>query len=227
MAMETDSDDSSYEPSVSDGESGESLSSFAPEDDLAELWDLEGNGFAGGVPSEDSTVKATTSNLQLPTTQSTATTMDNNDYTDDDPIINMDEQYGTLMDFLTDNPEMKKTAVHSLQQGLFAGGGAVAGGLVFGPLGGLIGGIAGSLAGFFQMPNYECMVQNIRHLPRHRQEHLVAQVRTALLAAGATAQNLGRNQEFRTTLVQLAAQAPVRDQIWRACVEALEHQSES
>ena len=54
VTMETDSDDSSYETfhSASDG-GGDSLSSFEPEDDLAELGDLDGFGFGGGAPTED------------------------------------------------------------------------------------------------------------------------------------------------------------------------------
>ena len=70
----------------------------------------------------------------------------------DEAIPNMDENYGTLMEFLTDNPEMKKAAVHSLRQGLMAGGGAVVGGLILGPVGGLVGGIAGSLMGYLHRP---------------------------------------------------------------------------
>ena len=143
---------------------------------------------------------------------------------DDDPIPNMDENYETLVEFLTDNPEMKKAAVHSIRQGLMAGGGAVAGGLLMGPVGGLVGGIVGSLVGFFQAPNYEGMVQQIQQLERHRQEHLLRQVRTALITAGATARTMETTADFRDALVQFAGQAPVRDQIWRACVEALEEE---
>jgi len=145
------------------------------------------------------------------------------DYADDDPMPNMEENYGTLLEFLTDNPEMKKAAVHSLRQGLMAGGGAVAGGLLLGPVGGLVGGVVGSLVGFAQAPNYEGMVQNIRHLERGRQEHLMSQVKVALLAAGATAKSMESTDQFKQVLVQYAAQAPVRDQIWKACVEALDH----
>ena len=142
----------------------------------------------------------------------------------DEAIPNMDENYGTLMEFLTDNPEMKKAAVHSLRQGLMAGGGAVVGGLILGPVGGLVGGIAGSLMGYLQSPNYEGMVQNIRHLEQSRQEHLLSQVKVVLMAAGATATSLQSTDQFKQVLVQYATQAPVRDQIWKACVQALEHE---
>lgn len=142
----------------------------------------------------------------------------------EDTIPNMEENYGTLMEFLTDNPEMKKAAVHSLRQGLMAGGGAVVGGLILGPVGGLVGGIAGSLVGYFQAPNYEGMVQNIRHLEKSRQDQLMSQVKVVLLAAGATATSMQNTDQFKQVLVQYAAQAPVRDQIWKACVQALEHE---
>lgn len=142
----------------------------------------------------------------------------------EDTIPNMEENYGTLMEFLTDNPEMKKAAVHSLRQGLMAGGGAVVGGLILGPVGGLVGGIAGSLVGYFQAPNYEGMVQNIQHLEKSRQDQLMSQVKMVLLAAGATATSMQNTDQFKQVLVQYAAQAPVRDQIWKACVQALEHE---
>jgi len=142
---------------------------------------------------------------------------------EDDPMPNMEhENYLTLTEFLTDNPEMKRAAVHSVRQGLYAGGGAVVGGLLLGPVGGLVGGVAGSLLGYWQAPNYEGMVQNIAQLERSRQQHLMAQVKVALLAAGATAKSMESAEQFKQVLVQFAAQAPVRDQIWKACVEALE-----
>lgn len=151
-----------------------------------------------------------------------------NDNDDNNPVPNMDDEqnYGTLVEFLTDNPEMKRAAAHSLRQGLCAGGGAVVGGLLLGPLGGLAGGVAGSLVGYYRSPQYEGVVQNLRHLERTRQEILLQQVRAALLAAGATARNLESADQFKTVLVQYAAQPPVRDQIWKACVEALEEQRE-
>ena len=131
---------------------------------------------------------------------------------DDDTMPNMEEtNYGTLVEFLTDNPEMKKAAAHSIRQGLLAGGGTVVGGLLLGPIGGLIGGIAGSVVGFLQAPNYEGMVQNIRHLERSRQEQLMSQVKVALLAAGATATSMQSTDQFKQVLVQYAGQAPIRD----------------
>jgi hypothetical protein len=93
-----------------------------------------------------------------------------------------------------------------------------------GPVGGLVGGIAGSLMGYLQSPNYEGMVQNIRHLEQSRQEHLLSQVKVVLMTAGATATSLQSTDQFKQVLVQYATQAPVRDQIWKACVQALEHE---
>ena len=100
----------------------------------------------------------------------------------DDPIPNMDnEDYGTLLEFLTDHHPQQA----SLRQGLWAGGGAVAGGLLLGPAGGLVGGVAGSLVGYWRAPHYEGIVQQIQQLPPHRQERLLRQVRAALVAAAA------------------------------------------
>jgi hypothetical protein len=61
-----------------------------------------------------------------------------------DPI---DYQHDELMGFLADNHDMRETARNSLKQGVWAGGGAVSGGLLLGPVGGLVGGILGSIVG--------------------------------------------------------------------------------
>ena len=110
----------------------------------------------------------------------------------------------------------------SERQGLLAGSGAVAGGLLLGPVGGLVGGIAGSVVGYFNAPNYNGAIQQIMVLEGHRRDALVRAVRLSLLHAGANARSFDSPQQFKETLLQFAAQRQVRDQIWKACVDALE-----
>lgn len=149
--------------------------------------------------------------------------MDNYD-NDDDAIPNMDDNnyYDTLVEFLTDNDAMRKTAVGSVKQGLMAGGGAVTGGLLLGPVGGLLGGIVGSILGFWQAPDYAGLVHHIADLPESRRNKLLQAVRISLLHAGANTSSFGSPQLFKQTLLQFAGQRQVRDQIWKACVDALE-----
>jgi len=131
-------------------------------------------------------------------------------------------QYHELMEFLNNNRDMRKAAKHSMKQGLWAGGGAVAGGLVLGPVGGLIGGIAGSLVGFMQSDNYDGVVQQVLALDRARQERLVQAVSQILKSSGANAQQFESPEAFRAALYEFASKPTVRDQMWRACVAAIE-----
>lgn len=104
--------------------------------------------------------------------------------------------------------------------GLFAGGGAITGGLLMGPLGGLVGGILGSVIGFFQSDNYNGIVQQALELPEVRQQRLVRGVQQILAAAGAT--NLTTVDGFRRGLIEFASRRGVRDQVWSACLNAVE-----
>ena len=69
-----------------------------------------------------------------------------------------DARHSVLMEFLTDNTDMKKAAQSGLKQGLVAGGVAFAGSVLLGPVGGLIGGVAGSVAGFLTSDQYDGVV---------------------------------------------------------------------
>jgi hypothetical protein len=134
----------------------------------------------------------------------------------------VDFQHHELIEFLMDNTEMKKAAKHSLKQGLFAGGGAVAGGMLLGPVGGLIGGVAGSLVGFFQSDNYDGAVQQIIQLEGARKDRIVQEVGKVLMTAGATAKQFETADAFRAALVQFASQRNVRDQVWKVCQQVVE-----
>lgn len=70
------------------------------------------------------------------------------------------QQHRELMEFLTDNAQMRETARNALKQGLWAGSGAIAGGLLLGPIGGLVGGIGGSVIGFLRADEYNGVVQH-------------------------------------------------------------------
>ena len=143
------------------------------------------------------------------------------DYPASEPIPDIEVQHHELLEFLMDNPSMRQAAKHSLQQGLWAGGGAVAGGLLAGPLGGLIGGIAGSMVGFVKSDDYDGVVQQIVVLESSRKERLIKQGQAVLLTAGATAPQFQTAQAFRGALVEFAARRQVRDKVWKACLDAV------
>jgi hypothetical protein len=135
-----------------------------------------------------------------------------------DPI---DYQHDELMGFLADNHDMRETARNSLKQGVWAGGGAVSGGLLLGPVGGLVGGILGSIVGFLRADEYDGAVQQLLQLSPHRKTLLVRSVQTVLTSAGATVSQFQSPTLFRAALLQFVSQQQVRDQIWRACVDAM------
>ena len=141
---------------------------------------------------------------------------------DDIPSPDREEmEYHELMEFLTENQDMRKAAQGSLQQSLYAGGGAMAGGLLLGPPGGLVGGIVGSVVGFFQSSDYDGALQQILRLEGARKSQLVQQVHRVLTDAGASANQFESAEAFRATLVEFASQRAVRDQVWRACMECI------
>ena len=129
-------------------------------------------------------------------------------------------QYRELMQFLTESREMRQAAKGSLKQGLCAAGGAIAGGFVLGPVGGLVGGIGGSIYGFLTAGDYDGALVQILALENEQQERLMSDVGGVLRAAGAGAQQFESPEAFRATLMEFASQGAVRDQIWRACIQA-------
>jgi hypothetical protein len=172
------------------------------------------------------------------------------DYDISVPVMDIDhddnavQQYhAELMDFLTNNPDMRTAAQHSLQQGLWAGGSAVAGGLLFGPVGGMVGGIAGSIIGFARSQEnggYDGMVQQLSKLHAVRRNRLVTAVwnivqqqqQPSTSTSSTTTNESSRNadaaaatvispERFRTVLVELAAQPRVREQIWKVCMDVV------
>jgi hypothetical protein len=147
------------------------------------------------------------------------------DYPASDHIPDPDRvevEYTELMEFLSNNQDMRKAAKGSLQQSLYAGGGAMAGGMLLGPVGGLIGGVTGSLMGFFRADDYDGAVQQILQLEGARKARLVEQVHKVLLNAGASVQQFESAEAFRATLVEFASQRAVRDQVWRTCLESIQ-----
>lgn len=104
----------------------------------------------------------------------------------------------------------------------FNSGGALAGGFLLGPIGGMVGGICGSIIGFVQSDNYDGALLTISKLDEQQKKVLMTRVGQVLVAAGATAQQLNSSNAFRDTLVSLASQKSVRDDIWNACVQSLQ-----
>lgn len=146
--------------------------------------------------------------------------MDDYPAAEDVPNPATEFQYRELMQFLTESHEMRNAARGSVKQGLCAAAGAIAGGFVLGPVGGLVGGIGGSIYGFLTASDYDGALVQIMKLERDQQERLMTEVGGVLRAAGATANQFESPEAFRATLAEFAAQNSVRDQIWRACIEA-------
>ena len=160
---------------------------------------------------------------------------DNNNSNNDSPFIfdnsngnggATEEDYqAELWEFLQESRDMRLAAKNSLQQGLYAGGGAVAGGLLLGPVGGLVGGVTGSLVGFFQTPDYDGAVQQLVKIPQVRQSKLlraVGRVLSSNVGTGDAAIDFWESPEtFRRTLAEYASRRQVRDEIWRLCTEAI------
>jgi hypothetical protein len=95
------------------------------------------------------------------------------------------------------------------------------GGLTLGPVGGLVGGIIGSIAGFLAVDDYDGIVQQIVKIQSEAQkERLIKGVRKVLLTAGAAMPT--SPAAFRGTLVELAQQRGVREQVWKLCMDAVE-----
>lgn len=146
-----------------------------------------------------------------------------NDYNDEEIIKNPPEfQHNELVHFLTRSPEMRKTAQRALKQATYAGAGVLVGGLTMGPFGGLLGGLCGSFWGYAKSENYKGAISQIRKLDKEQRKRLLRDVGAVLLAAGATVPQLATAQTFRTALVTLAAQEPVRDAIWQACFQSVQ-----
>ena len=57
-------------------------------------------------------------------------------------------------------------------------------------------------------------------LEKDKQTRLMSQVGGVLRDAGASAQQFESAEAFRATLMEFASRGAVRDQIWRACIEA-------
>lgn len=129
-------------------------------------------------------------------------------------------QYRELIGFLTESSSMRQAAKGSVKQGLCAAGGAIAGGFVLGPVGGLVGGIGGSIYGYLTAGDYDGALVQIMALEKDKQSRLMSEVGGVLRAAGASAQQFDSPEAFRATLMEFASQGAVRDQIWRACIEA-------
>lgn len=97
----------------------------------------------------------------------------------------------------------------------------MAGGFLLGPVGGLVGGIAGSILGFLQSDEYDGAVMTICKLDDEQKKTLTTRVNKVLVAAGATALQLGSQSAFRDTLVTFASQPQTREEIWKACVQSI------
>lgn len=146
--------------------------------------------------------------------------MDNYEPVPDLSVI--DAQHQDLMNFLTNNSDMRAAAKSSIKQGLYAGGGAVAGGFLLGPVGGLVGGIVGSIAGFFKSEDYDGAVLTLVKLPEPQKRVLMQRVGEVLILAGAGASQIMTGPGFHDALVEFASRRSVRDDLWNACVQSLQ-----
>ncbi|EEC48006.1 predicted protein [Phaeodactylum tricornutum CCAP 1055/1] len=69
--------------------------------------------------------------------------------------------------------------------------------------------------------DFDGAVQQLLQLSPHRKTLLVRSVQTVLTSAGATVSQFQSPTLFRAALLQFVSQQQVRDQIWRACVDAM------
>lgn len=143
-----------------------------------------------------------------------------------------EDYHAELMNFLRECGDMRSssTGKSSLKQGLYAGGGAIAGGILLGPVGSLVGGVTGSIVGYMRSDPYEGYVQKLVRLSPTNQDKLVRAVGKVLSENAPTttsADVLESPQSFRRTLWEFATKKHVRDEIWRLCREALEDGSGS
>eukprot|EP00559_Dactyliosolen_fragilissimus_P006578 CAMPEP_0184863018 /NCGR_PEP_ID=MMETSP0580-20130426/8327_1 /TAXON_ID=1118495 /ORGANISM="Dactyliosolen fragilissimus" /LENGTH=150 /DNA_ID=CAMNT_0027361061 /DNA_START=122 /DNA_END=574 /DNA_ORIENTATION=- len=130
------------------------------------------------------------------------------------------EAHSEIVRFLTQSDEMRSTARNALKQSLWSGGAAFAGSIVAGPVGGLVGGVAGSIVGFFQSDEYDGVLSAIVKLEATRRKKLVSEVGQILVVAGASQQLLNA-AAFRDHLHRYADQEQVRNNVWKACLEAV------
>jgi hypothetical protein len=141
-----------------------------------------------------------------------------------DPIPDLDTEMGyrELLAFLNESPDFRQAARSSLQQGLYSGGGAVAGGLILGPVGGLLGGIVGSIVGFNKSDSYDGVMYQLRQLPPAQQRKLLQTV--AVIAQGAVSAGFAINSPnaLHTALMAAASNRAIRDQVWQACTHAMD-----
>lgn len=147
------------------------------------------------------------------------------DYPAADPIPEpslVDSQHQELIDFLSNSQDMRRAAKSSLKQAAYAGGAALAGGFLLGPVGGMVGGIAGSVIGFLKSDDYDGAILSISKLDDSQKQVLMRRVGEVLVTAGASAQQLGTTETFRSTLVDYASQRAVRDNLWNACIQSLQ-----
>ena len=148
--------------------------------------------------------------------------MDNfDDYSSSEPIPEPAAMHDELLRFLTNNVEMRKTARSAVKQSLYAGGGALTGGLLMGPVGGLVGGIAGSLVGFIKADNYDGVLLQLIKINEQQRQFLLAEIAQVLVTAGATSQQMSSVEKFRAALEMYAEQPAVRDAIWKACLSSM------
>ena len=133
-------------------------------------------------------------------------------------------QHRELMEFLTNNNQMRETARNALKQALWSGGAAVAGGLLLGPVGGLVGGIAGSVVGFMQSNPYDGVVQQLGELNEAQRGILVQSVGKVLVDAGASPTELLESGVFQEKLLEFASRGQVRDEIWKACMDVMQQE---
>ncbi len=86
----------------------------------------------------------------------------------------------------------------------------------------MVGGICGSIIGFVKSDNYDGALLTICKLDEGQKKTLMTRVGQVLITAGATAQQLNSPNVFRDTLVTLASQKHVREELWNACVQSLQ-----
>ncbi|XP_077992117.1 uncharacterized protein LOC144446240 [Glandiceps talaboti] len=95
-------------------------------------------------------------------------------------MVDMIRYYDHLMDLMSTNAELKKSATGIMKQTLWSAGGTIAGGAVGGPAGALAGGLLGAAFGYLTSDDYQAMLTVLQDLSDEEKAEIVCKVRRAV-----------------------------------------------
>lgn len=112
--------------------------------------------------------------------------------------------YNQLMEILSTNPDLRKSAKGIFKQVAYGACGTAVGGVFGGPVGAMVGGLAGSVIGYMQADDYDSMINVLMNMSDSEKQRLVQKVQE--LVGGTGIEALTRfigNQAQREVLLHL------------------------